>query len=121
MLSTKHYNQAVILGLPIVHTHNGANDMNLKFDSTTFEMTAQAVFTMNDAISDQYKDWKELEAFMYSMAYTHTAKPDCAFFSTGGFCLTAFNVPIGQTGEMERHITATLMPYTVHKYLEAQS
>ena len=95
--------------------------MNLKIESSTFEMTAKAVFIMNEFATDKYENWQELEAFMYSMAYSNLDKPNCTFFSNGGFCLTAFSVPCGPDDERERHITATLMPYMVNKYLEAQS
>ncbi|GAF99947.1 unnamed protein product, partial [marine sediment metagenome] len=82
----------------------------LNIESRTFTDTAKAVYIMNDTIQEKYADWKELEDFMYSMAYGMD-EPNYTFFSTAGFCLTAYDTPTG------RNVTATIMPYCALEYL----
>ena len=81
----------------------------LKLDLRTFEDTAKAVYVMNETQREQWDCWEDLQSWIETCAYMHC--DTSAFFSTGGFCLTAFETPNG------RHVTATLMPYMVVEYL----
>ena len=82
----------------------------LNIEERTFTDTAKSVFIMNDTIREKYADWKELEDFMYSMAFQYM--DDTHFFSTAGFSLTAYDTPV------QRNVTATIMPYCCLTYLE---
>ena len=87
--------------------------LDTKLDTNTFKQTAQAVFILNESASERYANWQNLQGFMESMAHQYCIDRSETFFSTGGFCLTAFNTPT------ERHVVATVMAYTAKKYLDA--
>jgi hypothetical protein len=84
---------------------------SINIHESTFESTAKVVFEINDSVRECRDDWQELMYFMRSMAYSYMK--DSNFFSTSGFCLTAFD-----THGNERTVVATVMTYTVEKYIE---
>ena len=67
----------------------------MNIDEYDFEKTAQAVFVMNPSARTQYDAWEELRSFMIAMAYQYMN--DNNSFSTGGFCLTAYDTPNGRS------------------------
>jgi hypothetical protein len=87
------------------------NMRSINIDERTFEATAKVVFEINDRVKECRDDWLDLMYFMESMAYSYMK--DSNFFSTSGFCLTAFD-----TCGNERTVVATVMTYTVEKYIE---
>ena len=76
-----------------------------------FDKTAQSVFVMNESAPTHYDTWEDLKSFMISMAYTYCHKSNS--FSTGGFCLTAYD---GFDGE--RCVRASVSSYVAFRYLE---
>jgi len=92
-------------------------ERDIKFDTKSFENTAKAVFEMNDSSAERYIGWKHLMGFMENMAYQYSIDREETLFSTGGFCLTAFNVNGYKL--KERHVVATVTAFTAIKYLEA--
>ena len=86
----------------------------LKIDQLTFKSTAEVVFTINESIKGKYDDAGHLQRFMESMAYQYMT--DEHFFSTAGFCLTAYDCANG-----EREVVATVMTYTVSEYIKQHS
>jgi hypothetical protein len=84
----------------------------MHIDEHSFEQTARAVYLMNPSAQERYDSWKDLESFMYSMAYQYSAHNNS--FGTGGFQLTAFDCRSG-----ERSVHASVQAYTALKYAEA--
>ena len=83
----------------------------MRIDEYDFERTAQAVYIMNDCISDQYESWENFYDFMVSMAYAHCYKHHS--FSTGGFNLTAYDAPDG-----ERVVRASVSAFVALDYVK---
>jgi hypothetical protein len=88
-------------------------DDNIKLDTSTFESTAKVLFEINDSVKEKYLDWQGLMGFMEHMAWTYNIRGGSGFFSTSGFCLTAFDTDVG-----ERHVVATVMTYTASEYVK---
>ena len=82
----------------------------MRTDDYDFEATAKAVFEMNDSCKIRYDSWEDLQSFMISMAYTHMHKSNS--FSTGGFCLTAYD-----DHEGERAVRASVSSYVANQYI----
>lgn len=91
--------------------------MEIKFDTNSFELTAKAVFTMNDSCSEKYDDWEHLMGFMEFMAYQYSVNEGSGFFSTSGFCLTGFTTVLSD-GSQVRHVVATVMAYTAQCFID---
>ena len=89
--------------------------MEIRFDERSFELTAKAVYTMNDSIQEKYDDWNHLMGFMQSMAYQYifNGSKKSGFFSTGGFCLSGFDCDDGT-----RHCVATVMAFTAQCFID---
>ena len=83
----------------------------MNIDHHDFDYTAQAVFIMNPSARDKYDSWEDLKSFMISMAHTYCHNTHS--FSTGGFCLTAYNDVSG-----ERVVRASVMGYVAFQYAE---
>jgi hypothetical protein len=72
-------------------------NFTLNIDDFDFDRTAQAVFVMNPSMGKEnlnYQSWEDFRSFMVSMAYTYMHKSNS--FSTGGFCLTAYDQQNGE-------------------------
>lgn len=85
----------------------------MNIDEYDFDKTAQAVFVMNPSMGSEnldYKSWEDFKSFMVSMAYTYMHKTNS--FSTGGFCLTAYDEPNG-----ERKVRASVSASLAYDYL----
>jgi hypothetical protein len=82
----------------------------LKFDDNTFEQTAAVLWRINSSVRDKFQDTDHLRSFMESMAYQYLT--DSHFFSTAGFCLTAYDRVDGV-----REVVATVQTYTVHRFV----
>lgn len=80
-------------------------------DDREFDMTAKAVWIMNDSIRDRYDTWEDLRSFMIGMAYSYGNTTTS--FSTGGFQLTFFKGFDGET-----NVRSSVSSYTAIKYLE---
>ena len=84
----------------------------MNIDYVEFEYTAKAVFIMNPSSKERYDSWEELREFMIDMAYAYCHESNS--FSTGGFCLTAYNSLDGK----ERYVRASVMAYVACNYAE---
>jgi len=83
--------------------------MNL--DEYDFDKTAQAVFVMNPSMKNMgYDSWEEFREFMVSCAYLYMHNSNS--FSTGGFCLTAYD---GSDGE--RNVRASVSGSLAYSYI----
>ena len=83
----------------------------MRIDDHDFESTAKAVFIMNDSARDLHDSWEDLKSFMVDMAYSYCHESNS--FSTGGFCLTAYDDHAG-----ERVVRASVMGYVARLYTE---
>ena len=83
----------------------------MNIDEREFEYTAKAVFIMNPSAQERYDSWEDLKSFMVGMAYAYCHETHS--FSTGGFCLTAYNDASG-----ERVVRASVMAYVACNYAE---
>ena len=85
----------------------------MNIDEYDFDKTAQAVFVMNPSMGSEnldYKSWEDFKSFMVSMAHTYMHKTNS--FSTGGFCLTAYDEPNG-----ERKVRASVSGSLAYSYI----
>ena len=84
----------------------------MRIEDYDFELTAKAVYAMNESMREQYANWREVESFMMSMAYQHG--DSVTSFSTGGFQLTFFKGSDGET-----ICRASVSAYTAERYASA--
>lgn len=85
----------------------------MRIDEYDLTKTAQAVFAMNPSVRAVKDSPESLMFFMVSMARQYLEKS--TFFSTYGFCLSAYQNPDGETV-----VRASVSPSLVMGYLEDQ-
>lgn len=83
----------------------------MRFDEYDLQKTAEAVFTLNPYVRAVEDSPESLKSFMVSMAYQYLDKLN--YFSTYGFCLTAYKDPEG-----EIMVRASVSPSLVMTYLK---
>ena len=81
----------------------------MRIDEYDFEKTAKAIQIMNPYWGDT--TWQDIRSQMIDMAYMYMHESNS--FSTGGFCLTAYNAPGG-----ERVVRASVNAYVAYSYVE---
>lgn len=79
----------------------------MRLDSHSFELTAQAVWLLNDSIKSRFNSSDDLLSYMESMAWSYMNTS--ASFSTAGFELTAFESSVNG----ERVVRASVCAFTV--------
>lgn len=84
----------------------------MRIDDYDFDNTAKAVFVMNESAPTHYDTWEDLKSFMVSMSYTYMGKNANASFSTGGFCLTAYDY------NGERVVRASVSSFVANRYID---
>jgi hypothetical protein len=87
----------------------------MKIDEYDFENTARAVFIMNESARERHATWEDLREFMIEMANTYCYKSNS--FSTGGFCLTAYDT----SGDYIRTCRASVSGFLALRYLEKET
>lgn len=85
----------------------------MNIDEHDFDLTSKAVFLMNPSAPTLYDTPDDLKSFMISMSYQYMHETHS--FSTGGFCLTAYDSPSG-----ERIVRASVMSYVATQFLKTQ-
>jgi len=86
----------------------------MRLDEHEFDMTAKAVWIMNDSARERYDTWEVLRSFLVGMAHSCSATMSfTTSFSTGGFQLTFFKGFDGET-----NVRSSVSSYTAIKYLE---
>lgn len=86
----------------------------MRFDDYSFELTAKAVYHMNDSAQELYDNPDQLQDFMVSMAYQYGR--NSTSFATGGFCLSFSPSSVDRD---DVYVTASVQSYLVTKYIEA--
>lgn len=90
------------------------NINNIKVDESTFDETARILSVINGEIVGDYNHCK---AMMLEMVKEHGH--ESAYFGTAGFYIVCFTEKASfQVERPQRHAKATLMPYTVQRYLK---
>ena len=86
----------------------------MRIDDYAFELTAKAVYHMNDSAQEKYESWEDLREFMISMAYKYGH--NSTSFATGGFCLSFTPSSFDRD---DVFVTASVQSYLAMKYIEA--
>lgn len=83
----------------------------LNINEYTFELTAKAVYAMNDSCRRRFSDWKGLYDYMIATAHTNCFEHHSV--STFGFQLTAWN-----GYENKRCVNASVAAFLANEYAE---
>ena len=89
----------------------------MKINEYDFENTARAVFIMNESARRRHATWEDLREYMIEIANAFCYLSNS--FSTGGFCLTAYDT--NWDGDHIRHCRASVSGFLALRYLQKET